>query len=254
MINDIIQGIAKAVRSYPIEERREHIRRVCRYAVYVLVGKKAHEAIVLDVGPNGLRIQTVNKYRAGQKLTLVFRGVPGGKLTRLPRQKLQEVKNKLPCKVVWHWRLGDAYEAGLRFDVEEEELKSTWVHTVLEKLNSEVGPFDERRKATRAKAHLNSVMSNSEGISIQGVLTNVSLGGALFQANKHMAPGTRVTLSVRSHPKLPSLRVDGDILHHEFDVVSNSSVHCIRFSAMHAQTAEELKRYVTYLLRTQGGG
>jgi hypothetical protein len=254
MINDIIQGIAKAVRTYPTEERREHVRRVCRYAVYVLAGKKAHEAMVVDVGPKGLRIQTVNKYRSGQKLFLIYRGVPGSKLTRLPRKKLQEVSSKLPCKVNWHLRQGDAYEAGLRFDVEDHDLKQTWVHTVLEKVTAEAGAFDERRKLIRAKAHINAEMRNSEGISVTGLLTNIGLGGALFQSKKHMSAGSSVTIAVRSHPKLPSLRVDGDILHHQFDVVSNSSVHCIRFKDVPEMTLEELKRYVTVLLKTQGSG
>ena len=44
MLNDIIQGIAKAVRTYPTEERRHHVRRTCRYAVYCLEKKKAKEA------------------------------------------------------------------------------------------------------------------------------------------------------------------------------------------------------------------
>jgi PilZ domain-containing protein len=254
MINDIIQGIAKAIRSYPVEERRQSIRQVTRYAIYVLAGKKAHEAIVLDVGPKGMRIQTVNKYRTGQKLVLIYRGVPGGKLTRLPRQKLQEVTTKLPCKVVWHWRMGDAYEAGLRFDVDDHEIKQTWAHTVIEKFNSESGGFEERRKLIRAKAHINAEMRNSEGISIQGMVTNISLGGALFQSKKHMNAGSQVHISVRSHPKLPALRVEGDILHHQFDVVSNSSIHCVRFKDVPQQTASELKSYVTLLLKTQGAG
>lgn len=255
MINDIIQGIAKAIRTYPTEERRTNIRRVCRYAIYVLAGKKAHEAIVLDVGPRGLRIQTVNKYRTGQKLSLIYRGVPGGKLTRLPRQKLQEVSSKLPCKVLWHLRLGDAYEAGLGFDVDDAHaLKQTWVHTVLEKLTAEAGGFEERRKLIRAKAHIDAEMRNPEGISVQGMLTNISLGGTLFQSKKHMSPGSHVHISARSHPKLPALRVEGEIIHHQFDVVSNSSIHCVRFKDVPQQTSDELKRYVTVLLKTQGGG
>ncbi len=253
MLNDIIQGIAKAVRTYPTEERRLHVRRTCRYAVYCLEKKKAKEAIVTDVGPRGLRLQTVNKYRPGQKIEIVFRGVPGGKLTRLPFQKLVSVPSRLPCKVVWFLRLGDAYEAGLAYEVEGPDLKRTWVNTVLEKESSDNGAFDERRKTVRAKAHINAEMRSDEGISAQGLLTNISLGGALFQSKQHMSPGTSVTISVRSHPKLPALRVAGDILHHQFDVVSNSSVHCVRFKDVHEQLAEQLKRYVIVLLKSQGG-
>ncbi|MFA7481221.1 MAG: PilZ domain-containing protein [Vulcanimicrobiota bacterium] len=254
MINDIIQGIAKVLRTYPTEERRRHIRHVCRYAIYALERKKAREAIVIDIGPLGLRIHTVNKYYPGQKLELVFRGVPGGKLTRLPYQKLATVPNRLPCKVAWFLRQGDAYEAGLVYQVEGAELKNTWVHTVLEKTASEQGAFEERRKMVRAKAHIDAEMRNDEGISVQGLLTNISLGGALFQSKQHMNPGASVTISVRAQAKLPALRVSGDILHHQFDVVSNSSIHCVRFKDLHEQLLEQLKRYVTVLLKTQGSG
>lgn len=254
MLNNLIQGIAAALRTYPTEERRRYLRRSCRYSVYCLESRKHGEAIVADIGPEGLRIMSPKKYAVGQKLELVYRGVPGSKLTRLPRPKLDQIANKLPVKVLWSIRAGDAYEAGLVYSVTGADLDKTWVKTVLDKTIQENGSFDERRKLVRAKAHIDADMRSTEGVGISGILTNVSLGGALFQSKKHMAVGEAVSLTVKSHPKLPTLRASGKIVHHEFDVVSNSSVHCIVFDGVDQQTAEQLKRYVTLLLKTQGKG
>lgn len=240
-------------RTYPTEERRRYLRRTCRYAVYCLERKKVSEAIVIDLGPLGLRMQTVKKFYPGQKFFLIYRGVPGGKLTRLPKKTLDKVESKLPCKVLWHQRGTDNSEVGVKFDVEGDALEKTWVKTVLEKLTAEEGPFEERRKYTRARAHINADL-RGEGESVTGLLTNISLGGALFQSKKHLSAGQAVSLTVRSHPKLPVLRIEGDLISHSFDVVSNSGMHNIRFKPLDQTNVTILTKYVSHLLSTQGCG
>lgn len=251
MLNDLVSGLFSVFASYPVEERRRSVRISCRYAVYCLEKKKANEAIVSDVGPRGLRLESVRKYSKGQHLDLVFRGVPGGSLTRLPLSALHKVKNKLPCKVLWCMKKTDAFEVGLCFKVEGESLDQTWVKTVLEKHGLEQGAFKERRSLVRARACINAELKGEEG-AVAGLLTNIGVGGALFQSNKHMNAGQMVSLSVNSHPKLPALRVDGVILSHSFDVVSNSGLHNIQFKAIDQSTLNTLKQYVVFFLRTSG--
>lgn len=254
MLDNIIQGIAKALRQYPVEERREHIRRHGRYCVYVLERKKSSEATVYDISPQGLRFHTTKKFRPGQTIHLIFRGVPGGRLSRLPRKQLDKVENKLPCKVVWCMKGTDAYEVGVKFTPDAGDLGTTWVKTVLEKMTAEVGQFEERRRLIRAKASLSADLREAEGGTVKGIITNISMGGALFQCKKHLTPGQKVQLSCRSHPKLPPLRVEGDFFYHQFDVVSNSGIHCIKFPKLDEITKGDLKRYVLLLLKTQGSG
>lgn len=252
MLDNLIQGIAKALRQYPVEERRQHIRRPSRYCVYILERKKSSEATVYDISPGGLRFLTTKKFRPGQKIELIFRGVPGGRLTRIPKKTLDKVENKLPCKVVWCVKGTDSYEVGVAFTPENGDLGTTWAKTVLDKLVSEVGPFEEQRRLIRARASLEADLRADGGESVRGVLTNISMGGALFQAQKHLNPGQNVQLSCRSHPKLPPLRVSGHLFHHQFDVVSNSGVHCIKFDKLDDITKGDVKRYVLMLLKTQG--
>jgi PilZ domain len=251
MINDLIHGIMTGFKKYPIEERRQSLRLKCRYAVYALEGKKIHEIMVADIGPRGLRFNTVKKFRAGQKLELIYRGVPGEQLTRLPLRTLQKSESKLPCKVLWCQKETDAYQVGLCF--EAEDLNKTWVKPVLDKMGLGREAFTERRRQTRARACINADLRVEEE-SLTGLLTNIGLGGALFQSDKHLDAGQGVSLTVRSHPKLPVLRVDGDLISHSFDVVSNSGLHNIRFKQMDDETKLILERYVTRLMGSQGSG
>lgn len=251
MLDGLIQSLASAFRTYPTQERRRSVRLPCRYAVYCLGRKKAIEAMVADIGPGGLRLELVQKLSKGQKFDLVYRGVPGGKLTRLPFRKLQEVKNKVSCKVLWCMKLTDSYEAGLVFQPSSGVLDDTWIKPVLDKMGYEKGAFDQKRVLIRAKAHLNADLK-IDGESVRGLMVNVGLGGALFQSSKHLGAGHDVELLVNSHPKLSNLRIKGKILSHSFDVVSNSGMHNLQFEGLDDQTLKLLTSYVTHLLKTEG--
>lgn len=246
MLDDAIQALRSMFSTFPVDERRQFLRRPCRYAVYCLERKKTFEGVVWDISPRGMRLLTPKKVTAGQSVYLVYRGVPGGQLTRLPRNKLDEVSNKLPCQVVYSGRKDDAYEACLRFEPGE-----SWVKVLLDKTIAEHGSFEERRRSIRAKACFNADLRHAGG-TVTGVLTNISMGGALFQSSKHLEVSKGITLATRAHPKLPSLAVGGDLIHHQFDVVSNSGLHCIRFGALDPQVKKTLEQYVTHLLKTQG--
>lgn len=254
MIDDLYSGVLSVFGiTYPTEERRRFVRRTCRYCVYVLEKRKISDAIVADIGPEGLRFETVKKYRKGEKFQLIYRGTPGEKLTRLPRKTLEKVESRLPCKVLWCQRSTDAYEVGVKFEVSGPDFAKTWAYTVLEKLTAEKGGFDERRKHTRARACLDASL-RGESETVAGLMVNVGMGGALVQSTKHLRQGETVHLTVKSHPKLPTLRVEGDIVHHEFDVVSNSGIHCIRFKSVDDATQQLLSKYVSLILRIDGSG
>jgi len=239
--------------SYPVDERRQSLRKPCRYAVYALDRKKIFELIVSDIGPRGLRVETVHKFRRGQTLQLIYRGVPGEKLTRLPLRTLEKAASKLPCKVLWCQKNTDAYQAGLQFEVGADELVQTWAKPVLDKMGLEKGAFTERRARTRARVCVNAGLKY-EGETVAGLLTNLGIGGALFQSNKHLSVNHKVTLAVDGHPKLPRLRVNGEIVNYVFDVVSNSGSHSIEFKDVDQATLAILNKYVVHFLRTQGSG
>lgn len=253
MLQDLVQGFFSIFRTYPTEERRRFVRLPCRYAVYCMDRRKAHEAVVSDIGPYGLRLDMVHRLSIGQKVNLVYRGVPGGSLTRLPFKKLQEVESKMPCKVLWVKRHTDNYQAGVVFQLQGEELAQTWVKPVLEKMGLSKGAFTQKRSLIRARALLDAEVRH-EGTAVEGLLVNVGLGGALFQSKQHLNPGIKVTLTVNPKGKLPPLQVTGQIIHHNFDVVSNSGMHSIQFKDLDQSGEATLKSYVIHLLRTVGSG
>ena len=252
MIQDLVQGIVGLFRTYPTEERRRFTRLTCRYAVYCIDKKKSYDTIVSDIGPYGLRLDSVHRFRPGQKLEVIYRGVPGGRLTRVPFRDLKKVKSRMPCKVQWVKKLTDNYQVGLVFEKTDEQLAETWVKPILDNLGFAKGAFEEKRSLVRARALLDSEVRCET--NVQGLMVNVSLGGALFQSKQHLNPGTEVTLHVNSHKKLPRLTVKGVILYHGFDVISNSSMHCIQFKDVDQATLDTLSAYVKLLLKTAGSG
>lgn len=251
MLNDLIQGLSGLFSSYPTDERRSNIRVPYRAAVYCLSGKKVIEPTVSNIGPKGLCLQSVKRLSRGQSIYLIYRGAPGSKLSRFPHKTLHTIESKLACKVLWCQKKTDAFEVGVRFAAEGEAFEKTWAKIILDKLVSERGALAERRFHVRARASVNAELK-CQGESIIGLLTNVGLGGAMFQSTKHLAAGQSVNLTVKAQSSLPALRLDGEILSHSFDVVSNSGLHNIRFKALDQASADLLRRYLLFFLKANG--
>ncbi len=252
MLSEIFKGIASLFRSQlPTGERRQHIRMRCRYAVYCVDRKKASEATITDLSANGFRLLCPKKFKKGELIYLVYRGVVGERLSRVPYEKLVMVPDGVRCRVIWCRRIDEGLEVGVEIYDSDDILSQSWVPKILDKLGLKRNGVVQKRKQIRAPSHLEAELRMGEDI-VTGVVRNLGIGGVLFQTQKHISPGQAVRLTIKNFKDMPILRVQGDVVSHRFDVGSDSGLHGIRFRTPDDNTLALLTRYVVKLIKSAG--
>jgi PilZ domain len=252
MLSDIFQGIASLFRTQlSTDERRENVRVRCRYAAYCVDRKTSTEVTVTDICARGFRISGPKKYKLGELVYLVYRGVVGERLSRIPHDKLVTVPDGVRCRVIWCRRLPEGVEVGLDIYDSDDLLSRSWVPKILDKLGLKRNGIVQKRKQIRAPARLDAEVRLGEN-AVTGNVLNLGVGGALFQTKKHLPVGQGVQLVIRGSKRLPTLRVEGEVVSHRFDVGSDSGMHGVCFRAIDDDTLALLTRYVVKLLKEAG--
>ena len=251
MLKGFLNGIVSFFRGEALrEDRRGAIRVKCRYEVYCVDLKEVTEARVTDIGVQGLRLRGRKKFKSGQLVKLVYRGVSGQRLSNIPWENLDRVTDAVRCRVNWSERLkGHTLQTGLVFDDTESQLHFSWVQKILKELGFEDQEVFQRRKPLRAKTFL-AAEARVEGANLEGKIINLGAGGALFACRRQLKPGQELRLTFGPHEKLPVLKVRGEVVTQTYDVPSGQCHHGIKFLGLDEEV-ELLGDYVLALLREQ---
>ncbi len=182
-----------------VENRRSQVRLACAYQVECSQEQEKWPATVVDIGLAGLGIEWQKELRPGDQLRLSYR--PGGR--PIGRQRLR-------CEVVW----STPGAAGLKFFDSEDNLRVSWIQTVLDELG-----FDEhkifRRRYRRARGALPVVVDLTElneDRNVEGTVSNIGVGGALVEISAEVPEGIGVNLIVGPYQQLPKLELFGRVV------------------------------------------
>ena len=153
--------------------------------------------------------------------------------------------------MIWSRRILESFEIGVEIYDSDDVLERSWVPKILDKMGLKKNGVVQKRKQIRAPSSLDAEVRISENV-VTGVVRNLGVGGALFQTQKHLTVGQTVQLSIRGYQNKPTLRVEGEILSHRFDVGSDSGLHGICFRSIDDDTLALLTLYVVGLIKEAG--
>lgn len=250
MLKGFLSGIVSLFRAeLPHDERRKVIRARCRYAVYCVDVKEVSQAKVTDMGTLGLRMRGSKKYREGDFVRLVYRGVAGQRLSSVSWERLQHVEDAVRCRVTWSRkkRHSKIVETGLVYDDTDDNFEKGWVKMILRELG--FGPNTlQRRGKIRVKSWLPAEARGTE-LKIQGHVIDLGVGGAQFQCAEQIKEGTEIRLSLGPHKRKAPLKLRGQVVSQTFDVPSNTCRHGVRWLDVGGEELKLLGRYVVDLLK-----
>ena len=169
-------------------ERRRAVRIPCRLKAGV-EGMGA-PIQVTNISVLGLRAECAQRLKKNLVVSIEGREFPG---------------RPMSARVIWCQGKGDSWMAGFLFLGTKEEKISSWVATALDRLGAAQNRGKERRAHIRIPTEGLSYLCNRSGDRLcEGHLRNIGLGGALFQSEVEVSPGTpaRIQMDIVGRPHL----------------------------------------------------
>ncbi len=203
----------------PTRERRKLIRLPCRIAVECSSPKGEFKAWATDIGLNGMRLESQVRLEAGAPMNIICKGQPGGSVR---------------CEVVWcHPRKhDDGYYTGVKFSDTNENMRKSWVKPALKALGFSSKRIKERRREVRIPARSQprvSIANRAGDVLTDGVLLNLSVGGALVKIGVQIPVRLKVVLQVDPIGVVPPLEVLSEVRSCKKDVHSQKWIHGLQF-------------------------
>lgn len=258
MLRDIISGFVSLFTptEVPQEDRRRVIRLRCRYSVYCIEGEKVNKATVIDMGLQGLRLETPEKYKTGSKVSLVYRGAAGQRaevsMSEITKDVAAAYEKGVLCDVSWcdKDRYSKVIQTGVTYSDTPRRMSKSWVKTILKEIGFDEETIFQRRKIIRVTSAIPCRVEYGKK-SIPGRAVNLGAGGALVQTNEGVNEETLVKINIGPYKSHKQLRLSGMVRTRRFDVPTNTHLQGIRFEAPSSDEADLLGRYVIDLLKEQ---
>ncbi len=220
-------------------ERRRLVRLKCRYAVTCEVEKAAFRAVVVDMGVQGLRLETPERLKRGQVAHVTY-STPHAAFA----------VDSVRCVVSWVRRNGQGQlEAGLRYEDQEENLEKSWVKVILREMGFDAASIFQRRKARRVVAMLTVQLRRPGGAVMNARVLNLGVGGALLQIADPLDRGQTLLMDLGPVKGLPVLPVSAEVLTCRYEPRSESWFCGVRFRNLSDRQLDLLSRYLIHLLK-----
>ena len=223
----------------PVDDRRASGRISSEETLGFLseAGKKG-QAKLLDLSRSGMRLQTES--RLTKKTTLALKP---------PNHPAVKEEPPLMAKVVWSYRdPSGQYISGLQVPQESCE-EPTWLSLLL----TELGYSDDgtqRRKYIRAETEiLGKFEAENEKEPMAVRVLNLSMGGALIEANQAIEANVQFSLELGPQADLPSLKLQGTILRNSSDAEGEKVYHSARFGGLGDESHKVLAEYIRSLMK-----
>lgn len=258
MLKDIISGFVSLFQPDKAnhEDRRRVIRLRCRYSVYCIDLKEITTATVIDMGLQGLRLETNKQLKPGIRVSLVYRGAAGQRpvvsLAKIEQDRQAAIDSGVRCKVTWsHYdKFSKVMQSGVTYADTPERMSNSWVKKILREIGFDEASIFQRRKIVRVVSSIGCRVRMGSG-GMPGRVVNMGAGGALLQAEEAITEGSTVFLNIGPYKKLEPLEVSGCVVTARFDAATSSWLHGCRFVGMNSAQTELLGRYVVTLLKEQ---
>jgi hypothetical protein len=236
MFKSVISAFQKIIpgSNPPVLERRSIVRVECKVPAILLLEEGGEmRAVVVDMGPKGLRLETDKK-------------LPKNKNIRIVRPEGGPVL----CRAVWTRpkRFSDKHLTGLEFIDSKENLKASWIKSTLQKLGFEPGRIKEKRQHIRVPSEQRAVLASMAGDELtEGVLLNLGVGGALVEVGVAVPEKNKVILRVDPVGTLPFLEIRAVVRSARLNNRNQKHQHGLRFED---QDNKLVKRYLSILMKS----
>jgi hypothetical protein len=223
------------------EESRDSPRILCQYRVNVEHEGKEHKASIVDLGTTGMRLDGVPQVSKGDVLRISF-----------PFSDSFTEEKAFEVEVMWCRGnpTTDDLSAGVRYRQMGEDLKGTWVYTLLSEIGLTGSAVYQKRKHVRL-ATTQKVFLRDESTGrhiLEGRVNNLSVGGALVESAFSMKRGRRVLALIGPSANSPTLSIRAKIINSRADVDEGCHLISLQFVEMTKEQLDALERLVIAML------
>lgn len=229
------------------EESRVSPRILCQYRVNMRNEGHDFKCSIVDVGTTGLRLEGVPRLEKGQRFFISY-----------PLAEAFKEENAFEVEVMWcrPGDIGDQLVAGVAYLKTGEELRGTWVHTLL----TEVGLIGEAayrkrqhlRLSTTHKVFLRDVDSGHH--ILEGKVNNISIGGALVESESDLKAGRRVIALIGPNANFPLLSIHARVVASRPDPEEGHHLLSLQFIDMSKEDLRALEGLVVSMLEGRASG
>ncbi len=187
------------------EESRIAPRILCQYRVNMHNEGADFKCSIVDIGATGMRLEGVPMLTKGQRFEISYPFAEGFKK-----------EHSFEVEVMWcrGREIDDELMAGVRYLKTGDELRGTWVHTLL----SEVGLIGEAvyqkrkhvRLATTQKVFFRDLATGHH--ILEGKVNNISIGGALVESETDLRAGRKVMALIGPNLNYPTLSIHARVV------------------------------------------
>ncbi len=224
-----------------LAQKRNSARLACNIPVLCHFEDSSVPAHVIDLGLHGMRIvgRGKVKFELGNILAVSYRGESRVKV------------GKVVAKVVWVNSKSDKWELGVEYVGGEEGVRS-WVDHLLDAFGFSEESVFERRKFIRVQAGLPGVLVMRSGETLQGMVLNLGLQGALLDISRAIPLGVPLTVRLGPEKKLEQLKLAAKVRHCRPSAHQGKWQNGVVFTELDPDKTRLLGEYIIYLIRENG--
>jgi PilZ domain len=243
-ISKLLEGFRSLVMGGdPIspEESRDSPRILCQYRVNLNHDGTDHKVSIVDIGTTGMRLDGVPQVDKGSTLKISF-----------PFSDRFHEENAFDVEVMWCRSNPNTEDlsAGVRYSAQGEDLKGTWVYTLLSEIGLTGTAVYQKRKHVRL-ATTQKVFLRDESTGrhiLEGRVNNLSVGGALVESAFTMKRGRRVLALIGPSANSPTLSIRAKIINSRADIDEGCHLISLQFVELTRDQLAALESLVIAML------
>lgn len=244
MFREILDGLRSLVWSGGppgVQERRRHVRLGCRYPVQCIFDSRALAGSVVELGPEGMRLELAEPLPPEVSVRVAFAG-PSRSLRGRP----------VTARILWTRRLAPgAHELGCACVVDPLGIPRSWAGLVLSELGFDEEISQQRRSKLRARISLAVTASVIGSPPLQGKVLDLGVGGARVKLPLGLGVGSDVVLDVALPAPSASICLPGRVVNLQPGPLEGRTwLHGVRFHPLEEGRALALSKVIVRLLRT----
>jgi c-di-GMP-binding flagellar brake protein YcgR len=227
-------------------EKRGHPRIRCSIDGKIVPksGKDVEECKIIEVGTNGMRLESVLAPKAGEIIFVRIKADQGGYDTRYKMDKVR-------AEVVWTRRKAKTYEnyIGAKYADTDQNIRNSFVNFILNKFGLNLGASMQRRKEVRASSKLPVYYQVGTGDSKKGVAYNIGMGGILLTVDEDIPQDVMLNIAVGPYDRLKPLNVQGKVARKRYSQKTCHWMMGVSFINLSNDATKLLGDYVLTVLR-----
>jgi c-di-GMP-binding flagellar brake protein YcgR len=242
---DGLKGLidSKAPEDWSFTERRQVIRLECRYEIEVRAAndKRPSPGLIVDLGLNGMKLQTPQPLKAGDAIEIRFLDTDRSASS-----------DTVGCEVLWtKARPRDKqHYAGLVYRGNAVARGSGWPGRLLEQLGFHGEKIHQRRKFVRTQCAVPAEIVLGHNAVLSARLNNLGVGGALIEATWPLSQAEESeALELRIGPFEGLNRLTLRASPTRSRAEGGRHWHGVEFGPLDAVQMRGLARYLFHLLR-----